>query len=457
MHIVTDSTSAPEFSTAPKAERAAKAWCEENANATSTPPPVVESSASEQVSAEAAARQPASAPAPTDDWLLVLRDDRGGTYQVDVLDPDTREPAPDAEVRGYETGAEAMEAARRWAAEHPRGKAPSGEAEGEAPESEPGLAPELPALDSDAIVEPEPAATATPSPSSRDAELEALRREVAEIRRRDAATRSDLDELAEDARRSQMLAREISDLEAQIKDLRDVKKGKEAELAILTGKTASAVVSLHDGRAPQPYQRKITFADSAQTRERVGAEAAQVVAQLDAGASTPAEAAPVDTWSFNGVEHRIERRVEQTADGERWTTWLKGHKDKTEEHGFTFEQALEATKTAASVVFADADPGSTAPSQDAGPLADGPKTPARRGRKPKFGKHDQAAVIAAVESHLTLPEAAMDLGCTPQQLEAYAEKAGLVLSKHQGSSAGAELPAPPMEKARKPRGRKRGG
>ena len=154
--------SAAEYSTAPKAERVAQDWCTSRSEAAAAQPaPTPESEPTPA---------PEAAPAPADDWLLVLRDDRGGTYQVDVLDPDTREPAPDAEVRGYETGAEAMEAARRWAAEHPRGKAPSGEAEGEAPESEPGLAPELPALDSDAIVEPEPepAAAAATLKSSAD-------------------------------------------------------------------------------------------------------------------------------------------------------------------------------------------------------------------------------------------------------------------------------------------------
>ena len=54
----------------------------------------------------------------------------------------------------------------------------------------------------------------------------------------------------------------------------------------------------------------------------------------------------------------------------------------------------------------------------------------------------------------TSPEAAMDLGCTPQQLTAFAEKAGVVLSKHQGRTAGDELPAAPQEKAGKPRARK---
>lgn len=467
---------ADDYPHAGKAATAAEKWCEQEHAATGG-------------NSEPANEQARSTFSVTTvgGWMLQPVDDRAGTYKVEVVNAETGEFGPE-EFTGYIAWGDALADAVAWAKANPcdgsaAGEAPAsvGEAEVEpawsAPEvveHELAVATAADARGTDLALGSHPAAlepasapddahaegaadavTTSPTPTGQVSEVEALRRELAALRRAAALERSDLDELAEDARRSQALAREIAGLEGSIKDLRDVKKGKEAELAILTGKTANAVVSLHDGRSPKPYQRKITFAESPETRAQVGAEAAQVATELDAGTSTPAEAAPVvDTWSFNGVEHRVERRVEQTADGERWTTWLKGHKDKTEEHGFTFEQALEATKTTASVVFADAEPGSTAASPDAGPLADGPRTPAKRGRKPKLGKHDQAAVIAVVERHLTLPEAAMDLGCTPQQLEGYAEKAGLVLSKHQGRSAGEELPAPLLAKASKPRGRK---
>ena len=206
----------------------------------------------------------------------------------------------------------------------------------------------------------------------------------------------------------------------------------------------------------QGWQQRLTFAESAETRAVVGHAAERAAKSLGA----PGQAGPAMTWAFNGVTYQVEHQPEQTADGDRWTTWLRGHKGTTEEHGFTFEQALGATQNAASVVFIDFEPGSTAAGEDAGPVADGARKPSKR--KPlKLKGHDQAAVIAAVEQNLTLPDAAAELKCTEQQLKAYAEKAGIVLSKYQARRAGDELPAAPATpaaaKKTSKRGAKRGG
>lgn len=183
-----------------------------------------------------------------------------------------------------------------------------------------------------------------------------------------------------------------------------------------------------------------TFAGSETTRAKIGADAAQVAARL--------------TWPFNGVEHRICHESVAGADGPRFTAWIDGRRDDTEGFGESLEQAVSACQDAASIVFADTDPGETKPSEDKGPVADGPRTAAKRGRPAKLKGHDQAAVIAAVEGVLTWPEAAEILGCSKAQLEAYADKVGINLAKHQGRRAGEEPQLPAAPKVSKPRGRK---
>ena len=79
------------------------------------------------------------------------------------------------------------------------------------------------------------------------------------------------------------------------------------------------------------------------------------------------------------------------------------------------------------------------------PPAEGPPKPAKKSKGPKLNGHDHAAVLAAARTSSTV-EASVELGCTPQQFEKFAEKNGVTL----------KLPEALPAKAGKARGR-RGG
>lgn len=419
-----------DFDTAPKAERAAREWCNAYVPPANTP------------------ELPASEPPAPDDifvagWLILIDEGRGGTFDAATLDPDG---IIAEKFTGYETRDLAEADARKWAEAHPffihdeggdeppemdAGSDGAGdETEGSQDEvaaAAPVSAAEPPAPELTPIPAAAPAASppaSEPEPSRDWSTVDEVWTLLAE---RDAI--SDRLALAEAAKaRAAAQAKEISkQLEELDTRIRVARNNAERQ----------RVLPLH----PAPR----TFAGSETTRAKIGADAAQVAARL--------------TWPFNGVEHRICHESVAGADGPRFTAWIDGRRDDTEGFGESLEQAVSACQDAASIVFADTDPGETKPSEDKGPVADGPRTAAKRGRPAKLKGHDQAAVIAAVEGVLTWPEAAEILGCSKAQLEAYADKVGINLAKHQGRRAGEEprLPAAPAAKVSKTgRGRGKG-
>ncbi len=154
-------------------------------------------------------------------------------------------------------------------------------------------------------------------------------------------------------------------------------------------------------------------------------------------------------WTANGVELEIIVREPQP---ERFAAKVAGLAG-TEGFGETWEQAVEAAKVAASVVLADCDPGETTPRADAGPVADGPRLPPKRGgRKPKLKGKSADEVTAVLRGSMTLDEAAKTIGCSTAELEGWARDADFQLSKHLGAG---DEPAPNTSK--KPRAGGRGG
>jgi len=428
-----------DFDTAPKAERAAREWC------TAYVAPTAAQGSNELAAFEG---EPLPAAPPRDEifvagWLIMFDEGRGGTIDATAVDPDG---VVGEEFKGYETRALAEADARTWAEAHPfvihdeGGDEPNLDADeaevssSDQPPADVAAAAAAPTADPPA---PEPTPTPTPAPATPVAAL--LREEGYEPdQSRDWSTVDEVWTLLSerDSISDRLAIAEAAKARAAAQAKEISKQLEECDTKIRVARNNAErqrVLPLH----PAPR----TFAGSEATRAKIGADAAQVAARL--------------TWAFNGVEHRVCHESVAGADGPRFTAWLDGHRDQTEGFGETLDQAVEACKNTASVIFANADPGQTKSSEDKGPVADGP-TPAKRGRAAKLKGHDQVAVIAAVESVLTWPEATEILGCSKAQLEAYADKVGINLAKIQGRRAGEEKPLPeaPAEKVRKPRSRR---
>lgn len=443
-------TSAPEFGTAYKAERAAKAWCD-----AWVPRPDVASErgeflrqASEVVDElrQAAAVEPAGV---VGGWTVRIKDDRGAYTAV------LEAPGRETEVlRGFERRATAIKAAAGWASANP--------CDGSPPFEEPSAAAaaNMSTPFDELVAEPTLADLGAEPYPPRDDELTTLRARLAATETRLAAA---LARAPEDAATEYLaLATREAELETQITGTKEILAGLKAELTrVRRSMTQKAVATMEriSGRAPteQLTISGVAFAG-------VGEAAARAAVAFDqagkAGLSVRARLGAA-TWAFNGTEHPVEHMAEETADGPRYTAWISGRRPFTEGHGETLEQAVEACKLTASTLFADMEQAG----EDTGVVADGhpelhfaPRKTEKRGRPAKLKGHDKAAVIAAVESVLTWPEAADALGCSKVQLEAYAGKVGLNLAKHQGRRAGEELALPeaPQAKAGKPRGRRYG-
>lgn len=436
-------TSAPEFGTAHKAERAAKAWCD-----AWVPRPDVASErgeflrqASEVVDElrQAAAVEPAGV---VGGWTVRIKDDRGAYTAV------LEAPGRETEVlRGFERRATAIKAAAGWASANP--------CDGSPPFEEPSAAAaaNMSTPFDELVAEPTLADLGAEPYPPRDDELTTLRARLAATETRLAAA---LARAPEDAATEYLaLATREAELETQITGTKEILAGLKAELTrVRRSMTQKAVATMEriSGRAPteQLTISGVAFAG-------VGEAAARAAVAFDqagkAGLSVRARLGAA-TWAFNGTEHPVEHMAEETADGPRYTAWISGRRPFTEGHGETLEQAVEACKLTASTLFADMEQAG----EDTGVVADGPRKTEKRGRPAKLKGHDKAAVIAAVESVLTWPEAADALGCSKVQLEAYAGKVGLNLAKHQGRRAGEELALPeaPQAKAGKPRGRRYG-
>lgn len=442
--LATLHTSAPEFGTAHKAERAAKAWCD-----AWVPRPDVASErgeflrqASEVVDElrQAAAVEPAGV---VGGWTVRIEDDRGAYTAV------LEAPGRETEVlRGFERRAAAIKAAAGWASANP--------CDGSPPFEEPSAAAaaDMSTPFDELVAEPTLADLGAEPYPPRDDELTTLRARLAATETRLAAA---LARAPEDAATEYLaLATREAELETQITGTKEILAGLKAELTrVRRSMTQKAVATMEriSGRAPteQLTISGVAFAG-------VGEAAARAAVAFDqagkAGLSVRARLGAA-TWAFNGTEHPVEHMAEETADGPRYTAWISGRRPFTEGHGETLEQAVEACKLTASTLFADMEQAG----EDTGVVANGPRKTEKRGRPAKLKGRDKAAVIAAVESVLTWPEAADALGCSTAQLEAYAGKVGLNLSHHQGRRAGEEmaLPEAPQAKAGKPRGRRKAG
>lgn len=457
-------TSDPDYGTAPKAERAAKEWCEEptNALASAAPPEgvLVEDLTDPPTEEAIPPVEVAAIEAVINGWNLVISDDRGGAYKADLVDAETGEVAPE-DFRGYSKRDFAVLAASTWAEQHPAptlvtdaDPAPGHFIHDEGPDPQDDVSSDLDAgagdppttgESSDEAPSEVPAAATQPATQPpRDAELEQLRAERDLARKeRDAVlarVAEDIDAVRMEAEQCLTLSRRRLQILDELDTLKDELKYIDTKLRNTTTTTMVAVTRIGQG-----WQQRLIFAKSPETRAVVGHAAEKVAQSL--GASTPAGDTPAEvaTWAFNGVTYEVERQVEHTDDGERWTTWLKGHKGSTEEHGFTFEQALEATQNAASVVFADADPGSTTSSADTGPVADGPR---RSKKEPKLRGKSREDVITTLRDTAEFVEAAMTIGCTPQQLQAFCEKNEIPFASPDKSAAAAE-PATAKKTAKK--------
>lgn len=465
-----------DFSTAHKAERAAKAWCEAYV------PPAAPEPSADREDHEVVRRAEVSG------WLIEVTPSVRGGYNAGLIDLATGEVGP--EQPDYESSELALDAASTWAGrnstkaeqEDRRASAAMDAAlagdDMSTPFDGPGdittelvLPPDLDAAPALAQLEAEdpeaakvladavaardaklaPPAETPPAPS-RDEELEQLRRELALARKeRDAAisgVAADFREVTAEAEELLALAARrdllIFELEDKKLELRSIEK----KLAGKGGNVAQLVQGIARGDRSRTYQQSIPFASSSETREVVGALAQQQVAKLSPRAAAqgmtakisvgdaPAPSLGAETWAFNGVVYTIEHQTTSNAGGACVTAWIHGHRDSTEGFGETLEQALGACKDTAAIVFADLAPGEVP--------AEGPPKPAKKAKGPKLKGHDQAAVLAAVARTDSTVAASIELGCSPFQLEKYAEKQGITL----------KLPAPPATKTSKSRGRK---
>lgn len=394
-------------------------------------------------------------------WRLEVLEEKGrGTYGVDV-----RNEAGEAggqDFSGFMGLDEALGQAHAWALAHPcDGSTPSGEGEGRSPVEEMAaeLAPATAGLAEVEAADPAPAPAPDPAPAKPSASAvgdAALRRQIADLQRQLAVQSSDLTEAAEKAAEQTRIALELSEVDQQIKLLKDRKKGLEASMAICNGEMGRAVRSVAHG-APAQYQRTLTFANDEATREAVGSAAERVVEQL--GPEQVAGPGPTgpEGWAYNGKEYTID--VEPVATG-GCSAWLRGHRATTEAPHETRDGAIEAAKMRAATALEDAEPGEAVP-------ADAPRK--TRQKKPKADDDGQArlaqelldrviapkdaprlkgrnrdGVAAALSQCRDLAGALEVLECTKGQLEKFCKKVGIDVGRTIGT---ADLPEAPPEKA----------
>lgn len=253
-------------------------------------------------------------------------------------------------------------------------------------------------------------------------------------------------------------ADEFAQLQARLREVDEKMAELKDEKALLTkqlGSRANTAVSLirsiSRGERGLVYQQRIPFASSPETREVVGELAQKAVEKLSSRAASQGRTAKVsierqpaagtEAWSHNGVDYIIEHQTTSNAAGPLSTAWIRGHRYATEGFHEQLDQAIEACKGSAAIVFADLAPGEA-------PAA-GPPTPAKKAKGPKLKGHDRTAVLAAVARTENTVAASVEIGCTPQQLEKYAEKNDIDLK--------VDLPPAPQAKAGKARGRRKAG
>lgn len=332
-------------------------------------------------------------------WAISVEQSSSGKFEPILVDVHDGKPYHGLEdFSGYDTREEALEEASRWAA-------------GNHTDAE-----------DQRRMAAEDAAAALPQPVADQllalgdsAEVVLLRAEVDLLREQLAAANAgiaaDVGGLLAKAERHDELLRRQAALTFQAQGIKDELKGVVQELASLGVEGFGMIKALSTGTRAKTWQLGLTLDASSAVRASVGAQAAQAVAAIG-----------TQKWAFLGTEHVIESSNQDTPQGLVFTTWIKGHRETTEGFGETYEQAAGQTRNAASVVFADCDPGQTTPSVD--PAV---RMPPKRGRKPKLGGHSFADVSAALADAASTVEAAMSLGVTPQNLTTYCGEHGLAL------------------------------
>lgn len=365
-------------------------------------------------------------------WAFAARLERND-YLVEFVNAETREWCQNPpELKGYMHLSQALVEAEEWALANPANAPapetvdppfePTGDVE-VAPADPPAPAPETPA--------PEPTA------EQLAAEADATMAEVAAAE--PPATVVMYDERVD----------EVWTLIDQRRNLRERRASLLGKLDLVKSQLKAVGLEIEEidaqidaAQADSPRQRTLPLAPAPRPvdQAKVAAEATKI-----ADALKPGEVA----WAFNGVDHVI--KVHEHAPG--WRAFLKGHEDRTEGLGPTYDEAVEACKTRASIVFEDAEPGSTA-------IPDPPKR--GRGRKksteeqppPAEESADAPQVIAALRSSMNLDEAAERLKVTTATLQKWCAENGVSASEHLCAETGGDEPVSKTSKRGSRRGRK---
>lgn len=374
-------------------------------------------------------------------WRILVVPDRGGCYQASVepidVAPDQVGPTCDEDFKGYIERSKCQDAAVTWAAKHPcfssstlpteADDGASDEAEELVEDSAPEPA-EPPAAPARVEAAPAPAATPASAPSH-DPEA--------------AATLSKYEQLRELAKREEELIREVNELAEDKKAIDAQIKAKTALIGVVRKEARD--LSLGRVRGPQQTLPLTTTTTTSPAPTAAPAPFGLTPACADAAQETADKLKPVEERVvINSVEHT---RITQTCGSGSWESYLKGHKQDTEGYGETRAQAIEASDVRISVWSADHEPGTTTPSTDAGPVADGPRPPAKKSKARKLAGKTAEKVLTALREAMTGRDAAETIGCTEGELEEWLRLRGEGLSDHLGRDAGKDEPAPARAKA----------
>lgn len=439
-------------------------------------------------------------------WRLQLRDDRGGTFKVDLVDAATGEtPAAPAEVgefKGYQSRDQALAEAQEWAGANPLRVAgqfngldfevarkgerwtfsvsyPLGTGDqhakfdaslehhtfhaatcaaqrwcgefrigGEIPLDRPVEVEVIErgaeaGTETKAEVAPPPAPATTPAATpSRTPPHTPPAPPVSEPPR--STDWSTVDEVW-------TLLQERNDLSEELTLLQVRRRRLAAEEKELKEKIAEKDLEIRNAYQRQPRQRTLPLNPAPRMEQaKVAEQAPAVVADLK-------HQGPEVPWAFNGVDHTIIVEAHKP-DGKAalgFRAYLKGHADQTEGFDLDRSAAIEACKARASIVFADAEPGSTAI----------PTPPKRgRGRKAKETEEqpplieespDAERVKATLRLSMNIEEAAKKLKRTERTLQKWCAENSVTISEHLGRDLGHDEPAQPAGKSKK--ASKRGG
>lgn len=223
-------------------------------------------------------------------------------------------------------------------------------------------------------------------------------------------------------------------LAGEEKELVEMINEKDLEIRFARQKVTGAQRALPLHQAPRP---ETPAAPAPMSQPQLAAAAEKAAHEIE-GPEVP--------WAFNGVDHTI--LVREVGPGS-WRAALRGHEDRTEAFDPDRAAAIEACRQRASIVFEDAEPGSTA-------IPDPPKK--TRGRKKKEAGEEQPPpaeeaadaprVIAALRLSMNLDEAAKKLKISTKTLQKWAAENGVTLSEHLGVELGKDEPAPATKKPR---------